>query len=223
MSINLTKVRGSLEGKAIDTKAFIAIFYAVGIFGILVPILSPLFTKLIPLALILSFFALAVFHFDIKSKKSILVFLFIYLLGFTIEVVGVNTGLIFGKYQYGNSLGIKFFNTPIIIGLNWLILVYITSSVTERFRINNILKIITAASFMLVYDIILEQVAPRLDMWSFKDGNVPIQNYFAWFVFALILHTLIKVNRIKTENKLSLIILVSQLLFFFILAIFLKP
>ena len=223
MSINLTKVRGSLEGKVIDTKTFIAIFYAIGIFGILVPTLSPLFTKLIPLALILSFFALAVFHSDRKSNKSILVFLFIYLLGFTIEVVGVNTGLIFGKYQYGNSLGIKFLNTPIIIGLNWLIVVYITSSVIERFRINNILKIVIAASLMLVYDIILEQVAPRLDMWRFKDSNIPILNYFAWFVIALILHALIKVNRINTENKLSLIILVSQLLFFFILAIFLKP
>ena len=222
MTFNLTEVRGYLAEKEIETKIFISIFYTVGIFGMLVPASFPLFTKLVPLALILNFLALSLFHPDILSKKSLLVFLFIYLLSFTIEVAGVNTGLLFGKYQYGNSLGIKLFNTPIIIGLNWLLLVYITSSAVERFRVNTILKIVLASSFMLVYDIILEQVAPKLDMWYFKVAAVPLQNYVAWFVISLILQSVIKLNRIRTENKLSLIILVSQLLFFLLLVIFLK-
>ena len=222
MTFNLTQVWGYLAEKEIETKIFISVFYAVGIFGMLIPTSFPLFTKLVSLALILSFLALYVFHPDIKSRKSQLVFLFIYLLSFTIEVAGVNTGLLFGKYQYGNSLGIKLFNTPIIIGLNWLLLVYISSSVVERFRINTILKIILASSIMLAYDLILEQVAPQLGMWHFKVDVVPFQNYLAWFVIALLLQSVIKVNRIRTENKLSLTILVSQLLFFLILTIFLK-
>lgn len=222
MSVIHTEFREYIAEKEITTKIFISIFYAVGIFGMLVSSLFPLFAKLVPLALILSLLTLSVFHSDIKSKKSMLVFLFIYIFSYTIEVVGVNTGLIFGKYQYGHSLGLKLFDTPIIIGLNWLLLIYLTSSVIERLSLNTILKIVMSSSLMLVYDIILEQVAPRLNMWRFNNGDVPLQNYLVWFVTSLILHTVIKVNSIKTENKLSLIILVSQFLFFLILTIFLK-
>ena len=195
----------------------------------LIPSSFQLFTKLIPIALIISGLALLPFggadlsiHSIVKRKKSILVFLFICLFSFIIEVLGANTGLIFGNYFYGNSLSFKLFHTPLIIGLNWLILVYTTSSVLERLKIHNILKIALASSLMLLYDIILEKVAPILDMWHFKDGVVPLQNYLSWFAVSIMLHSLIKQFRINTENKLSAILLICQFLFFFVLATFLK-
>ena len=193
-----------------------------GVFGALVPSLFSLFIKIVPFALILSFLLLFTFHTDIKSKKSILAFLFIYLLSFTIEVIGTNTGLIFGDYFYGNRLGIKLFNIPLIMGLNWLMLVYVTSSVFERFTILNLSKIVLSSSLMLVYDIILEKVAPRLELWHFKDGLVPLQNYLAWFAVSLILHSLIKSFKVNTENKLALILFICQFSFFLILSSFLK-
>lgn len=220
MTFYLTSVWNYLGKKEFEIKLFIPIFYAVGILGMLVPLLFPLFIKLVPFALILSFLTLAVFHRN--SLKSVIVFYAIYLLGFAVEVIGVNTGLLFGDYTYGNSLGIKLLSTPIIIGLNWLLLVYITASVFERFKIPNLAKIVLASSLMVGYDFILEQVAPRLDMWKFSDGVVPLQNYLVWFNFSIILHSLIKIFRINTENRLALIILISQFVFFLVLAIFLK-
>ncbi len=220
MNLNLTSVWKYFEKKEIEIKVFIPIFYAVGIIGMLVPALFPLFIKLVPFALILSFLTLTIFHRN--SLKSVIVFSAIYLLGFAVEVIGVNTGLLFGDYTYGNSLGIKLLSTPIIIGLNWLLLVYITASVFERFKIPNLAKIVLASSLMVGYDFILEQVAPRLDMWQFSDGVVPLQNYLVWFNFSIILHSLIKIFRINTENRLALIVLISQFVFFLVLAIFLK-
>lgn len=221
MSFYLTAVFNYLEKKEFEIKVFIPIFYAVGILGMLVPALFPLFIKLVPFALILSFLAITVFHHD-RKQKSVFVFLAIYILGFVIEVIGVNSGSIFGEYTYGNSLGIELLNTPIIIGLNWLLLVYITSSVFEQFKIQNLSKILLASFLMVGYDFILEQVAPRLDMWQFTDDNVPFQNYLVWFLFSLILHSLIKLFRINTENRLSSIVLIAQFVFFLVLAIFLK-
>jgi bisanhydrobacterioruberin hydratase len=222
MSSNLKTFGYYLLEKETKAKIFVAILYVLGVFGALIPSLFSLFIKIVPFALILSLIILLTFHADIKSKKSRLVFLFIYLLSFTIEVVGTNTGLIFGNYSYGNRLGVKLFNIPLIMGLNWLMLVYITSSIFERFIIHSPIKIVLSSSLMLVYDIILEKVAPRLELWYFKDGLVPLQNYLAWFAVSLILHSLIKSFKVNTENKLALILLISQFLFFLILSSFLK-
>ncbi len=222
MVFNLKSVCSYLEKKELEIKVFISIFFTVGIIGMLVPVVFPIFIRLVPFALILSFLALTLFHQNRDNKKSVIVFLSIYLLGFAVEIAGVNTGLIFGDYQYGNSLGIKFMSTPIIIGLNWLLLVYVSASIFERFKMPNLAKIVLASSLMLVYDFILEQVAPKLDMWRFCDETVPFQNYFVWFMFALILHSLIKIFRINTENRLALIVLISQFVFFIALSLFLK-
>lgn len=112
------------------------------------------------------------------------VFTFIYLIGFFVEVLGVNTGIIFGNYIYGEGLGTKVFNTPLIIGLNWLLLVYITASVLENKKLLVPVKIILGAAMMLGYDFIIEQLAPELNMWDWKNNTIPVSNYVAWFFIA---------------------------------------
>jgi putative membrane protein len=57
--------------------------------------------------------------------------------GFFIEAIGVNTGLIFGNYVYKTTLGWKFLETPLIIGVNWILL---TCSVV--YSIENKIKVI---------------------------------------------------------------------------------
>ena len=74
---------------------------------------------------------------------------------------------------------------------------------------------------MLIYDVVMEQVAPRMDMWTWKDGVIPIENYMAWFVIASLFHTLIQFTGIKIRNKLSETVLIAQFVFFVILFILL--
>jgi putative membrane protein len=205
-----------------EVKKFFIIFYLAGITGVIVPFTNPLFLKLIPIALFLSFLALTIFHTNRMDLKTLIVLLSIYLLSFAIEVIGTNTGLIFGAYQYGNSLGFKVFNTPLIIGINWLLLVYMSSSVTEKISINVFSQMIIATSIMLGYDIILEQVAPEIDMWYWRNNLVPLQNYGAWFIIALGFHLIIKAFRIKTQNKLAMVLLICQFVFFLSLLLFFK-
>ena len=199
----------------------IPVFYTVGLAGFLIPLSYPYFEKLIPLVLILSFILLVIYHPKQSSYRlSILVFTGIYISGLIVEMIGVNTGIIFGEYSYGPNLGLKILNTPVIIGLNWLILVYTTSSLFEKINIHANYKILLASVSMLAYDIVLEQVAPFTGMWNWHEGNIPVRNYMAWFVIALIFHTLLKTVGIKTENAVSKNLFISQFVFFLILAIF---
>lgn len=197
---------------------FFVIFYSVGIAGMIIPATFPLFVKLTPLALILSSVALAFFH-PKYTPKAVVVFLSIYFFGFFVEVYGVNTGIIFGHYAYGNGLGIKLFNTPLIIGLNWLMLIYIASSIFENVRIHTVLKVLLASGIMLVYDVIIEQIAPEMHMWEFNGKQVPLQNYAGWFFIAVFFHSLIKIFRVQTKNRLAGAILICQVLFFLVLLI----
>lgn len=201
---------------------FFLIFYTVGVIGMALPITFSLFLKLIPLALILSFLALVVFNTSKIEWKAIGAYLAIYFISFIVEAIGVNTGQIFGYYHYGNSLGLKLFETPFIIGVNWLFMVYSTAAIVGRWKLHSIFKIIVAASIMLLYDLVLEQVAPKLDMWHWKIEIVPFQNYIAWFTLALIFHSGLKILNIKTQNKLALLIMGCQFLFFLSLYILFK-
>ncbi len=220
MSNLFFKKIGLIENRLHENKKFIMIFYFVGICGMLIPFTSGFFRIITPFALILNFVILTAYHQNKLNFKTVFVFSLIYLFGYLVEVAGVNTSLIFGEYFYGKSLGPKVFETPLIIGLNWLFLCYVSNSMLENVKINNVFKIIFASTLMLIYDIVLEQVAPILDFWYWKNNIVPLQNYIAWFVIALIFNSLIKLLKINTSNPISKIIFISQFLFFTILYIF---
>lgn len=71
--------------------------------------------------------ALLLWNFPIKNgRKSLVIWTSIYLIGIGAEIIGVNTGLLFGNYSYGNNLGPKIVGVPPIIGINWIVLIFLT-------------------------------------------------------------------------------------------------
>jgi len=201
--------------------AFLAIFYTVGVLGLSFAFSFNYFVKLTPLALLLSFVILLFYHKRFTIKTG-LIFSLIFLIGFGIELIGVQTKMIFGSYIYGDSLGLKILDTPLIIGLNWLLLVYLANSVLNGLKLNTAVKIFFASLILLAYDMILEQVAPLIHMWSWENETVPLQNYLAWFVLALVLSGLLSWSNINLKNRIAPVILICQSLFFILLLFILK-
>ncbi len=199
--------------------AFFAIFYVVGIIGMTLPMSQPLFIKLVPVAVLLSLVAILLLHQPAFDAKTILVFATIAVFGYFIEVIGVNTGLIFGHYEYGDALGIKIINTPLLIGLNWLMLMYAGNSFTEKMRLNVWSKILITSFLILLYDLVLERIAPALGMWQWENTIVPLQNYLAWFLITVLFQGLLNVTKVKTTNSLAFLIVLMQVFFFLILLI----
>lgn len=203
-----------------DVIRFLIIFYIIGFAGFIIPFTSGLFILLAKWALLLNFFLITWFHAERFDNKTVIIFIIIFVIGYIIETAGVNTGLLFGNYQYGNALGPKLFKTPLLIGINWLMLSYCFASVTESFRIPALLKIVACSAGMLTYDIIMEQSASLLDMWYWKNDIIPLQNYFAWFLVSIVILSLLIISGIKLKNPVAKAILICQFAFFLFMAIY---
>ncbi len=136
------------------------------------------------------------------------------LTGYWIEVAGVHTGVIFGSYYYGEVLGIKLLQVPLLIGVNWLILVYCTSEVTRRFINKPLAGAAVAAALMVLLDVLIEPVAIYFGMWLWETPHVPLQNYLAWYVISFVLCYLFFLPGFGKRNPLAPVIYVAQFLFF---------
>ena len=193
---------------------FFIIFYLVGITGMTIPALHPLFIQLIPLALLLSAGYIIYFHKGGYRLRTVVAFLLIFILGMGAEIAGTNTGLVFGNYWYGSSLGIGIFSVPLMVGVNWMFMVYSSSALFHQVKIPAGLKVVSASFVMVIYDLVLEQSAPMMDMWYWENDTVPFQNYLAWFALALVFHSLLKIFRVNTGNPVAVAILICQFMFF---------
>ncbi len=193
--------------------------YTIGCVGFLIPALTPLFQVLTPIIILLTF-ALLLFYHPIWNKNHILVLVTIFILGFIIEMIGVQTGKIFGNYEYLEGLGIKINGTPLIIGINWVLLTYCSGTISQKIAVHPFFQILIAAFAMLFYDLILETVAPYMDMWIFENGVVPFKNYLLWFILAFFFNALLSIFKIRGNYRLCLSIFVIQILFFGIISLF---
>jgi len=218
----MQNITGLLNRRITATRIFFVIFYIVGIIGITTGTSRDFFISLTPVALLLSLSAVIFYHQLLNIKKEILVFSSICIAGFLVEAAGIKTGRLFGNYTYGDGLGIKVLGTPLLIGINWGLLVYCTAVIVERLPVSAVFKILISSSVMVTYDLIMEQIAPDMNMWSFEDGLVPVKNYTTWFLLAVIFHSLVRLAGIKTHNRIAPFILYVQALFFIILLTFFK-
>ena len=106
------------------------IFHISGLIGIIYSNAS-WFIKATPFNLLLSF-ALLIINIE-WNKKLFFLLITCFLVGMLSEIIGVKYGFLFGEYSYGNALGIKFMGVPLIIGINWCILVFITGYISRFF------------------------------------------------------------------------------------------
>lgn len=201
-----------------EVQQFIYIFYTVGVLGFLIPYSKAFFITITPFALVLNLYLLAIYHTE-YTLKTVSAFVLIFLFGFFIEVVGVKTGLIFGHYYYDRGLGLKVLETPLLIGANWLFLSYTSSSILRHLKVKKGLLLVLAPALMLMYDLVLEQVAPHMHMWHWENSSIPLQNYVAWYAIAFIMVALLQSFKVNTANSLAKPLFICQFVFFSILMI----
>ena len=137
--------------------------------------------------------ALLYWNFPPKNAlRSWIVWLIVYLIGMIVELIGVNTGLLFGAYYYGENLGVKVFGVPILIGINWVVLTFLTANIATRFIKNKWLAILCGSILMVVLDFFIEPTAPMFDFWTWESGTAPFRNFVDWFVVSFLLQVIVK-------------------------------
>jgi Protein of unknown function (DUF422). len=122
----------------------------------------------------------------------------------------------------GENLGLKVGNVPLIMAINWILLIIITGNFSEKIFKNSLAsKVIFGSLLMVILDFFIEVSAPKLDYWEFDKHPVPLSNYIWWFLFSIIFHIVYQINVKEKEYVLSQNILLIHFLFFGLLALFL--
>ena len=171
------------------------------------------FLAFTPINLFISFVLLFVNQKQLESKELKSAFL-IFFIGMMSEILGVNYGLIFGDYVYLDNLGVKILGVPVLIGVNWIILTYITGSLSSFIFKNKYVSILMGAILMIGLDLLIEPVAPLLGFWIFDLQKVPLQNYLGWFVIGMITQALFQFKIAEKELTFSTHLLIINAIFF---------
>lgn len=200
-------------------EAFLSVIYLVGIVGHSVSSLLPLMKVLTPYTLLISVVIVSMKLFRFDSLNVFYWGLVTFLITYLTEVIGVKTGLIFGEYSYGNVLGIKLFDVPIIIGLNWVFVILGLINLFQKLKTNNFFKGLYVGIGAVAFDFILEPVAISLTYWNWDDIQIPLQNYIAWFVLAYVFYLLFAYFKIDLRTTISRNYFIIQTIFFIVLRV----
>ena len=200
----------------IGSLVFLIVIYLVGLIGLNTSWRDEI-AVLTPYTLSLSALVLFINHRE-WNRYFVIFVLFATISGYLIELIGVETKIVFGTYSYGETLGYKLYGVPIIMGLNWFLMVYSCGMVANLFRFGVFLKSVIGAFLMVILDLSLEPVAVILDFWTWENGIIPLQNYVAWFFVAFVLLIYFHKLGLKKMNRIAVGLFIIQYIFFFILS-----
>ena len=191
--------------------AVIIVVNIIGVIGFNSESLLPLFKTLTPYNQLLT---LLICFFYLPVKKFIFPFIVLFSTGYGVEILGVKTGWLFGNYNYGVTLGTPIFDVPLIMGVNWFILIIGTRACANWFTKNIILQILVSAIIMVGLDFLIEPIAIDYDFWNWHQPEVPKQNYLMWFIVSIFMQSLITKKSSLIPYSLGFTIVASQLIFF---------
>ena len=134
--------------------------------------------------------------------------------GMAVEILGVQTGLIFGDYEYGDNLGLMVLDVPLLIGVNWAVLSFVTYAISRKLVRNALGQMMLGGFLMVLIDIPMEQLASRFDFWHWAGDHIPLQNYVAWLVTAFFLQWVLRRLVDRGNYVISSHIYLSQFVFF---------
>ena len=212
------------------------IVYSCGAIGILVGDKQK-FIDSTPLILLLTT-ALLIWTAPGKDVKFGIFIAVIFLGGFLVEVIGANTGFLFGQYSYGKSMGPLVFKVPVIIGLNWFSIIYCAGVVVDKMQqlieakvdipggltteLQLVSFVIDGALLATFFDYIMEPAAAKLGYWEWEgNSGAPFSNFITWFVVSALMLAFMRKLRVNTSNHFAVHLLIIQILFFSILRSFL--
>ena len=209
------------------------LFHVIGLAGILF-FDRKLFADLTPVNLLLMLLLL-IWTQQGKNLSFFLFMLLCFIAGYAVEYAGVTTGSFFGEYSYGTTLGFKLLQVPLVIPINWFIIVYccgilvntllvkaisrissVTGTAPMRLKVMSV--VVDGATLAVFFDWIMEPVAVKLGFWQWKDNeNIPLLNYISWFVVSMLLMMVFYFFNFSKQNKFAIHLLLIQLMFFLLL------
>ncbi|RZK28085.1 MAG: carotenoid biosynthesis protein [Hymenobacter sp.] len=199
-------------------QGLVLLFHITGFVGVAFSKDKAFYLTYTPLTLLLTAVLLGLF----QPERNWAFWLFVmqtFMLGFVAEFFGVHTGVIFGSYSYGATLGPKYVEVPWLIGLNWVVITYCAGILAAYLPLPSLLRVLIGATLMVGFDLCLEPVASRFDFWHWTGNVIPLRNFIAWFGLSVLLQILFVRGPFTKRNPLVPLVYLVQLLFFFVLGL----
>lgn len=153
------------------------------------------------------------------GKRALVPFVGIMFGGFIIELIGIQTGILFGEYSYLTPMGPQIIGTPVLIGATWYGVVSGAAAILQQSTMNIGFKALLIGLICSVLDILIEIVAIDYGMWFWHFHEVPAFNYLCWFVFSSLFGWLY-LSFCKEKNNTARWLIIIWICFFTILSIF---
>jgi len=200
---------------------FIYIIFLVGVIG---HTTAPIFESMVAITpFTLFIMSTYVLYFTVKDNGSLIIVwaLGTYIVTFTLEAVGVHTGMIFGHYEYGDVLEPSLFDVPLIIGYNWVFVILGAAAIARHYSSHPLLFALITGFIAVIFDSFLEPVAIQLGYWAWDTEYVPLQNYIAWFLISFVAAFSLKQFRLEFYSPVAIHYVIAQMLFFISLLVLL--
>ena len=142
-------------------------------------------------------------------KRSLTMLGLSFVTAFTAEALGVNFGLVFGRYYYSEMLGLSLFGVPLLAALAWEPIVYAAFCISDMLSPlvaslpavsrNTALPLWMAGIGALAttaWDMMIDPIAVSQGWWVWVEGGpyvpyvengVPIQNFIGWLGVAFVI------------------------------------
>jgi len=213
------------------------LFHVSGLIGILYTPYREWFIGNTPLNLLLMA-ALLIWNQQKPNRDFIYFMLICFVTGMVTEMIGVNTGILFGNYAYGTVMGIKLMGVPLLIGVNWFVIVFCCLVLMEKMHhwvkakylaeemspppamLESLSVIVDGALLAMAFDWLMEPAAVELGFWQWEGQAIPALNYACWFLISSALIAFSRKLSFHKLNPFAVHLLVIQTLFFLTLRIF---
>lgn len=182
----MTSIQALLRQEPFRDRLFLFLILSMHLAGV-IGLLSPareFFQAFTPLHLIVT--TAILLHRQWRDRRYLLAAAVVAVFTFFVEMAGVQTGLIFGEYAYGATLGPRLGGTPLLIGINWVLLSFTIAHIKGGMDYPMWAKAAVSALLMTGMDYFIEPVAMAFDFWDWADGDIPWRNYLGWYVVSLL-------------------------------------
>jgi bisanhydrobacterioruberin hydratase len=181
--------------------AVLLILHIIGAVGLLTPH-RELFLSLTPVNLLLSL-VLLLFGWERINLRILVSAFLVFILGWTAEYLGAVHGLVFGQYAYGPVLGYQVAEVPLLIGVNWILVMFGARALASSFGLPAGLSILMGASSAVALDWLIEPVAVHFNFWKWAADEIPFSNYAGWFGLSALLLWMLESIKAPADNRLA--------------------
>ena len=158
---------------------------------------------------------LLLFYQKERSKSTLYFSVSTILLGFTVEVIALQTGSLYGPYTFGETLGVAVLGVPLVMPVYWLVNALSTACLVNKLPLKKPWLLSTlGALLMILLTGVIHLLAPQLGFWSIASANGLIRLSLVGFLTGFALQYLFIRLKLSPKNPMAVYVYGGLLIFF---------